>query len=218
MASATAPTGADSVLVGFVGLDVAGVFVARRLQAQRGRQHQAAQHLENLTVGARRFVPGLFGLRVAHQRAQLLAIGLRIIVEKGASALSPSASRRSRQSSTRCIIATSRRPVSLLASSASRIASSVASSSRRMCLARNASWRLWAMWAVMRLHSAICGSRSSGIGRRASWAGSTTPASRPGPGRRARRAGSGCGSCRGIHRFLRRVRASSIPDFKSRPA
>ena len=44
MASATAPTGADSVLVGFVGLDVAGVFVARRLQAQRGRQHQAAQH------------------------------------------------------------------------------------------------------------------------------------------------------------------------------
>ncbi|KAG1390276.1 hypothetical protein G6F59_015256 [Rhizopus arrhizus] len=51
------------------------------------------------------------------------------------------------------------------------MAASVASSSRRMCLARNASWRLWAMWAVIRLHSAMCGSRSSGIGRRASWAG-----------------------------------------------
>ncbi len=44
MAAATALAGADSVLVGFVALGGGGVFGAG-LQAQRGRQHQAAQHL-----------------------------------------------------------------------------------------------------------------------------------------------------------------------------
>ena len=82
MAAAPAPAGADPVLVGLVDR-IAGVFVARRLQAQRRRQHQRTQHLEDLAVGARRLVLRLFGLRVAYQGAQLLAVGLRVVVKQG---------------------------------------------------------------------------------------------------------------------------------------
>ena len=88
-----------------------------------------------------------------------------------ANAASPSASRRSRQVSTRCRAATSRRAATPSSSRASRIASRVSSSSRRICLARKASWRLRAPWAVIRRVCSRCGCRLSGIGNLPSWVG-----------------------------------------------
>ena len=134
-------------------------------------------------------------MRVAHQLAQVLAVGGRILVEQ-----LRQGRRRRRRSGARARLRRGAAPrsrgaaASPSSSSASRIASSDSSSSRRICLARNASWRLWAMCAVMRLRSRMCGSRSSGIGSLAScacgqrdqlFAQATAP---PAP-----RAGSGCG-------------------------
>src|SRR5690606_29976787 len=58
------------------------VRVGRDIAADLRRQHQPAQHLVDLAVRARRLVPGLLGLGIAYQRAQLLAVGLRVFLEQ----------------------------------------------------------------------------------------------------------------------------------------
>lgn len=123
------------------------------------------------------------------------------------SALSPSSRRRLRHCSVRCKVATSRCACMPLALSFSRIASSVVSSSRRICLARKASWRLRAMCDVIRLVSVMCGSNLSGIGSLANWAGVSAASFRRVLGLQVLYGVVGCGWGQGIRRFLYYIRA-----------